>query len=211
MNQAFWTEERTAGSLLVTSLLVLVLALIIMIASGAARGFSTMVAGSLAEKAPYAAAFRPQILLFAVGWVVQLLGLALLTRLLARRGEEQLAVLAFTLIIFAAVIGFLYSTFRMSVELWAAQEAARTGGVPDFYEPLRAWISDSFRVAYRAHFVAMAGFGLAILRTDLLSAGVGWAAIGWSALWVVGALVGAGAPGIPFIMPAVIGLALLWS
>jgi hypothetical protein len=210
MNQEFWTDERVAGSLLVTSLLILVLALIIMIASGAMPGFSAMLQGSLAQVAPYAATFRLLILLFVIGWIVQLLGLGLLTRLLLRAGGEQLAILAFTLILVAAIISILYSTFRMSVELWAAQEAARIGTLPAFYEPLRAWISDFFRVASRMYHLAVAGYGLGILRTGLLVSWVGWAAIGWSLLWLLGGLVGVGAPAIPLIMPVIIGIALVW-
>src|SRR5690554_5339058 len=97
------SPNRLAGILLVTSLLVLILALIIMIVSGATPGFSAMLRGSLAQAAPYAATFRLLSLLFAVGWIVQLLGLGLLTRLLVRAGEEQLAIMAFTLVVVAAI------------------------------------------------------------------------------------------------------------
>lgn len=98
----------------------------------------------------------------------------------------------------------------MSVETWAAQEAARTGSVPEVYEPLELWVGDSFGVAYRLHLVAVAGFGWSILRAGLLTPWVGWVTIGWSFLWLVGSLAGVGAPGVLFIMPAVIGGALLW-
>ncbi|HEX6387148.1 MAG TPA: hypothetical protein VF177_20980 [Anaerolineae bacterium] len=209
MNQAFWTDRRIAGSLLVASLLILFLALIILIASGAAPAFPAIVQGRLAQVAPYAATFRLLILVFAVGWIVQLLGLALLTRLLVRAGGEQLAILAFTLILVATIMAILWSAFRMSVELWAAQEAARTGSVPELFEPLKAWTSSFFRVASRAHFLATAGFGLGILRTGLLARWVGWVAIGWSLLWLLGGLGGGVPPATPLIMPAVIGFALL--
>lgn len=207
--QAFWTDERAAGSLLVASLLVLVFALIILIASGAMPGFFAMLRGSLAQVAPYAPTFRLLILLFVLGWIVQLLGLGLLARLLARAGCEQLAVLAFTLVLVAVIMAVLYSTFRMNVELWAAQEAARRGSVPEVFEPLKAWTNSFFSVGYVVHFAAVAGFGWGILRSGLLEPWVGQVTVGWSLLWLLGSLVGVGAPGIPFIMPAVIGVALL--
>jgi hypothetical protein len=200
---------RLTGILLVVSLLILLLALILMIVSGATPGFSAMLRGSLAEVAPYADTFRLLSLLFAVGWIVQLLGLGLLTRLLVRAGDEQLAILAFILILMATLLAVLYTTFRMSVDLWAAAEAVRTATIPEVFEPLKAWTSDFFSVAYRAHLLAVAGFGWAILRTRLLAPAVGQAAIGWGVLWLVGGLVGVGVPAIPLIMPAVIGIALL--
>lgn len=209
MAQTYWTAERTAGSLLVASLIILLLAAIILIASGAMPGFSAMLQGSLAQVAPYAATFRLLILVFVVAWIVQLLGLVLLTRLLVRAGSEQLAIVAFTLILIAALMAILYSTFRMSVELWAAQEAARVGSVPAIFEPLRAWPRSIFTVAERAYFLATAGFGLGILRTRLLAPWVAWAAIGWSLLWLLAGLGGGVPPATPLIMPVVIGIALL--
>jgi hypothetical protein len=205
-----WTTEKAAGSVLVASLLVPLFALIILITSDALPAFSASLRGSLAEMAPYAATFRRLTLLWAVTWIVQLLGLGLLTHLLLRAGDEYLAIPAFLAILVAAILGILHATFHMSVETWAAQEAARTGSIPEIYEPLGAWVSDAFGVAYVAHLVAMTGFGWAILRARLLAPWVGWAAIGWSILWLAGYPLSIGAPGILFIMPAVIGVALLW-
>lgn len=209
MNQAFWTDRRIAGSLLVASLLILLLALVILIASGAAAAFPDIVQGRLAQVAPYVATFRLLILVFITSWIVQLLGLSLFTRLLMRAGAEQLAILAFALILIATIMAILYSAFRMSVELWVAQEAARIGSTPEVFEPLKDWTGSFFGVAERAYFLATAGFGLGILRTGLLARWVGWAAIGWSLLWLLGGLRGGVPPATPLIMPAVIGIALL--
>lgn len=201
--------NRVAGILLVASFLVLLLALIILIASGAFPAFSAGLRGSLAEKVPYSATFRLLNLFWTVGWIVQLLGFGLLARLLLRAGDESLAIPAIIAVFVAAILGVLHRTFHMSVETWAAEEAARAGSVPASYEPLRVWIGGAFRIAYVLHLLAVAGFGWGILRTGLLAPWVGQAAIGWSLVWVVSYLVGAGAPGILFIMPTVIGVALL--
>jgi hypothetical protein len=57
--------------------------------------------------------------------------------------------------------------------------------------------------------MALTGWG--ILRAGLLAPALGWAAIGWSVLWLVAFLLRlGGAPAVPFIMPAVIGVASLW-
>jgi hypothetical protein len=209
MSTLLRTEQRAAGGLLLGSLLILVLAAILMVVSGAIAGFRPIIQGSLAAVAPYVATFRLLITLFIIGWIIQLLGLRMFTRLMAKAGEDQLALVAFSLILVAVVLAILYSSFRMSVELWATQQAARVGALPTLYEPLRSWSSDIFRFAYRMHFVAMLMLGWGILRSRLLSPTLGWATIGWSGLCLIGALLGMGVPALPFLMPAAIGVALL--
>lgn len=209
MSVAFWTDERVAGGFLTISLVIAIVALIVMIASGALRGFAPMVGGELAQVAPYAGTFRSLILMFALSWLVQLLGLGLLTRLLVRAGSGQLAVLALMLAIVATVLAVLWTTFRMSVELWAAEEAASTGSIPELFAPMRAWIDAFFRLGYLGHLLAGAGFGWAIARTAVASPALGWVAVVWSLLWFVALGFGGGPPAIPLLMPAVIGIALL--
>lgn len=208
MNQAYWTEERVTGSLLVSGLLVGLLAVAIMIASGSAPGFAA-VGGSLELMAPYAGTFRLLNGMYTVAWVFLPLGFALLTRLLARAGQEQLALLAFTLILVTGITGVFHGAFHVGLTTWAAEEAGRTGSIPEIYQPLRDWADGVFRLGYVGSFVAMALIGWAILRSGLLAPALGWITIGWSFLCLVGWLVGVGAPAVPFLMPAVIGVALL--
>lgn len=209
MNQAFWTDDRVTGCLLVAGLLIGLLAVAIMIASGAAPGFAA-VGRALEAMGPYADTFRLLNGIYAAIWIVLLLGIALLARLLARAGEEQLALLVFTLALVTCGAGVLHGAFHVGLTTWAAEEAALTGNIPDIYHPLRAWADGAFRLGYAGSFVAMALIGWAILRTGLLAPALGWAAIGWSGLWLVAFLLRlGGAPAVPFIMPAVIGVALL--
>jgi hypothetical protein len=209
MNQAFWTDERVAGGLLVAGLLIGLLAVAIMVVSGAARGFAA-VGGALETMGPYADTFRLLNMMYAAIWIVLLLGVALLARLLARAGDEQLALLAFTLALVTCVAGVLHGAFHVGLTTWAAEEAARTGSIPDIYHPLRAWADGAFRLGYAGSFVAMILIGWGILHSGLLSPPLGWAAIGWSVFWLVASLLRlGGAPAVPFIMPAVLGVALL--
>jgi hypothetical protein len=207
----FWQQssEKAAGLLLVASLLIGLMAVPIMVVSGALPGFAAALQRALTDLAPHAGTFRLLNLLYTLAGIVQLLGFALLARRLAHAGAEAPATLAFTLIAVASILGVLHGTFNMSVMTWAAEVAARTGSAPEGYEVLRVWVSSAFRVGYRAHLLAAAGFGWAIVRTRLLPPPLGWAAIGWSLLWALGSLAGVGAPGLLFIMPAVIGTALL--
>lgn len=211
MNQVFWTEKRVTGSFLVAGLLIGLLAVLIMIASGAAPGFAA-VGGALEAMAPYADTFRMLNGMYAIAWVFLLLGFALLARLLARVGEEQLALMAFTLTLVTGITGVLHGAFHVGLTTWAAEEAARTGSIPEIYHPLRAWADGVFRLGYAGSFVAMILIGWGILRTGLLPHTLGWVAIGWSALWLIAFLLRAGgAPAVPFLMPAVVGVALLWQ
>lgn len=209
MNSTYWTESRVAGGFLASSFLLLVTALIIMLVSGAAAGFRPMIGGALAEVAPYADMFRLLILLFIISWIVHLVGLGLFSRLLAHAGQGQLVAVAFILILVTVVTAIFSYSFRMTFELWAAREMARTGSLPALYEPLRAWSGSAFRIGYRLHLIAMIVIGWAILRSGILTAPLAWAAIVWSALWLMAAFLGAGAPAIPLLMPAVIGIALM--
>jgi hypothetical protein len=206
---AHWTTERVMGGLLLGSLLIGLIAVPILVASGALPGFSAALRDSLANLAPHAGTFRLLNLLYTLAWIVQLLGFALLARRLAHAGAETLATLSFTLLLIATIMGIAHGTFHMGVQTWAAEVVARTGSAPEGYEALRIWVSSVFRLGYRAHLLAVAGLGWAILRTRLLPPALGWAVIGMSLLWAVGTLAGVGAPGLVFIIPAVIGIALL--
>jgi len=210
LSRSLQDPNRIAGILLVSSFLVPLLALVILVISGAFPSFSAGLQGSLAEKAPFGDTFRLLNLLWTVGWILQVMGFGMLTRLLLDRGDVSLAIPAFIAMLIAAILGVLHGTFHMSVETWAAQETARTGSIPQVYEPLSAWVGVSFRIAYILHLLAVIIYGWAILRTELLAHWVGWLSIGWSMLWILGYLVGAGVPGILFIVPAVLGAALLW-
>jgi hypothetical protein len=157
-------NERVTGSLLVAGLLIGLLAIVIMIASGASSGFAA-VGGALELMAPYVATFRLLNGMYAVAWIALLLGFALLARLLARAGDEQLALLVFTLAVITSVTGVLHGTFHVGLTTWAAEEAARTGSIPEIYQPLRAWAGGAFRLGYAGSFIAMALAGWGILCT----------------------------------------------
>jgi len=208
VNQAFWTDRRVTGSFLVAGLLIGLLAVVIMIASGAAPGFAS-IGGALERMAPYADTFRLLNGIYSATWIFLLLGFALLARLLTRTGEEQLALLVFSLAVITGVTGVLHGAFHVGLTTWAAEEAGQTGSIPEIYQPLRAWADGAFRLGYAGSFVAMALTGWGILRSGLIAPTLGWTAIGWSTLCFAGLLVGVGAPAVPFIMPAVIGVALL--
>ncbi len=200
---------RMAGLLLITGFLLPLLALFIMVGSGGFQAYSAGLQGSIVEMAAVANVFRLTNLLYAVSWIVSLIGFGLLTNLLLKTSDTPETIPAMIAILVASILGFLHGTFHMSVETWAAEEAARTGSIPAIYDALETWVSSFFRVGYVVHLLGTAVFGWSILRTKLLPSWIGRIVAGWSLLWLLGYIVGIGAPGILFFMPALIGIGLL--
>ncbi|MDX1616631.1 MAG: hypothetical protein R3300_20150 [Candidatus Promineifilaceae bacterium] len=203
------TEERIAGGMLIAPVLFGLMALVIGIVSGAAAGYGPAVQEDLKTMAEYAGTIYASNLLFVIIWVVHLLGVALLARLLYRAGAEQLAILTYTLFLFAVVSVVAKFTFDMVLELWAAQQVAQGASVPALYEPLSTWTSSLARLGYIIHIAAMLLIGWALLRTRVVNAALAWTALGWSGLWLAVGLFGLGVPAVPLLMPAAIGVALL--
>lgn len=201
---------RTAGIVLLTGFILYLAALMTIIINGVFPAFSAMLQGSLQPLASYTAVFRQVHLFYALGWIVQFLGFGLLTRLLLDAGEDQVVILAFLAMSVATVFGLLEATFHMSVTIWAAQEAARTGTTPAFYPVLQQWI-DRMQLIYAIlSLFSLAGFGWALLRTNLLPMWVEMASLVWgSGLLLVLLIRGIEIPAEIFIFPPVIGLTLL--
>jgi hypothetical protein len=211
MRDVYWTGERVAGALLASSFLLMLTALLIMLMSGAITGFGPMISGDIGRAATYTNTFQWLILLFIFAWVLQSVGLGLFAHLMARAGESEIAIATFIIVLIATITAVINFGFRMTIELWAAGELAVGRALPPLYQPLRTWTSDLFHLGYVMHPVAMVGMGWGILRSGILERWVGWAAIGWSGLTLLGALAGAGAPAVPLLMPAAIGVVLLWA
>lgn len=211
MNEGLWSTEKAAGAVLTASTLILVAALVLLVARRALPTVFALLEGSLEEVAQHVSTFRSVNLMYGAGWILQLLGFGMLTIRLREVGDGTISSLALILLGFAAVLGALEATFHMSVTTWAAQEAARTSNVPSFYEPLRHWVNDSIQLIYAAlGLLALAGYGWALIRSELVPLWIGWASIGWGLVWtVVLVMTGATIPAVLFIMPPAIGIALL--
>lgn len=141
--------------------------------------------------------------------LLQLAGFGILTVMLRDAGEGILSTLSFGILIFASVVMVIRPTFEGTVTVWAAQEWATNGALPDLYQPLLDWVGSVFAIAYLSLLVAMAGFGWGILRADLLAPWVGWVSIGWSAVWIVSYVFGVGLPAIIVLYPLIYGIGLL--
>lgn len=211
MSEGLWSAQRIAGASLTASTLTLVAALALLIGRKATPAIFALLEGSLAEVSDHASTFRSVNFMYAVGWILQLLGFGMLTIRLGEAGERTMSSLALISLGVAAVFGALEATFHMSVTTWAAQEAARSSNAPSFYEPLRHWLNVSIQVIYTGlGLLALAGYGWALIQTQLVPLWIGWATVGWSLLWIVALLMGLGTiPAVLFVMSPVIGIALL--
>ncbi|MFQ5923557.1 MAG: hypothetical protein ACE5M4_12010, partial [Anaerolineales bacterium] len=203
MNEGLWSTERIAGAALTVSTLILVAAFALLVARRALPAVFALLEGSLEEVAQHVSTFRSVNLMYGAGWILQLLGFGMLTIRLREIGDGTISSLALILLGFAAMLGALEATFHMSVTTWAAQEAARTSNVPSFYEPLRHWVNVSIQQIYTVlGLLALAGYGWALIQTELVPLWVGWASMGWGLVWIVALLMTRGTiPAVLFIMP----------
>ncbi len=205
----FFTTPRTAGALLLLSLVVILGAVALIAAQGRLGGMAAAFRGVGPETGD-ASGLRT-IARFAVPYLMaQLAGFALLTLLLHQAGDRGLAIIALTLFIFTATFAAVEGSFQGSVTVWAAEEAARTGAVPAFYEPLRRWLNHDVQLGYMSfQLTALLLFSLAALRTGLLAPWIGWAALAWSLLSFPLYYLVIGAPLIVIITPLLLGVGLL--
>jgi len=211
MSEAFWSTTRVAGMLLLFSALIPIGGSIILVVATGYRPVIGATFQDLERLAGEVTAHRWALSFWVVGYIAALSGFGMLTGLLQESSSRAIPSIA--LIGIAIVFAFvaLEATFHMSVTTWVAEKTIRDSAVPSFYEPLRLWISMSIQPIYVVlGLLAIAGYGWAFLQTELVPDLVGWASIGWCALWmVVLVLLRVTIPGTLLIMSLVIGIALL--
>jgi hypothetical protein len=211
MQLTFFSPRRTAGSFLVGSLALLLAAAAYMFISGAYVGFPSMIQDHAAEATQYATDFRLLIGMFVVSWITQLIGVSLLCRLLINAGEEQLAIVAFLImLVAAATAGFAY-TFHMTVVLLVAAQLAQGEMLPAIYSPLLEWTRAAFGLGYYLYPLGVIGMGWGGFRSRVLGPKTALVAIALGTLTILGGMVDVGAPAVPLLAPIAIGVSLLWD
>jgi hypothetical protein len=120
---------------------------------------------------------------------------------------SQVGLVTFT---FGAVLWVINLAFRLSIDPWAAQEAAKTEVIPAFYVPLTRWTGVLFVIYTVLAFSALAAYGAAVLSTPVLPPWVGWISMVYSlaGLGLFG-ITGDSYPFLHHLMPLVIGILLL--
>lgn len=148
---------------------------------------------------------------FLGGAILTLLAFAALTAAFRSAGERPLSELALFSYLLGAVFWVMHLAFRLTTTLAAARETVATGVVPAYFNaaPLAAFFGVLFGVYWVLAYLAIAAYGVAVLRTQVLPAWLGWAAILGAFLL---ALTGVGGDALPLlihVIPFVMGVVLL--
>ena len=210
MIKSYWTTGHISGTLLIFGFLIVVAQFIVVLAQGNFDGVSAAWEGveGIGEKATVLrdieALRTPQVILLFLGFGV-------LTLHLNGAGDRALSFLAFNLYIVFLMLAAIENTFHSEVTAWAGEEWARTGTVPDFFEPLREWVNGAVQLQYVTFVNAsMAVYGWAFLRTKILPRWIGWTTLIWSSAWLIVAVVTQDTlPATFLVLPLLFGVALL--
>jgi hypothetical protein len=211
-------ERMVAGALLVAGSLLSFVAIVFIVGIVDPTGRS-IVSMTAEARLPLIAANAGR---WELGWafgiagiVVTVLGLAMLEAVLRSTGDRILGRLGLIAFLFGAVLTVVGRASEVSVTIWAARETSAGAPIPTLLAPVVDW-SNTLTAIYTAlAFAALVAFGGSILRTGLLSRGVGWAAVAWGVGWglvFVVAWIAVGGfdyPVLHHVMPLVIGVALL--
>lgn len=182
MTTEWLNMSRTAGLLLLISLLIITGAVALIAVQGRLAGMAAAFQG-VGPNSQDASGLRT-IARFAIPFTMTLLaGFALFTLLLQQAGDRGFAFVAMVFLVFWAVLSAVEGSFQASVTVWAAEEASRTGVTPDMFEALRRWINADLQPANMVFaLVAMVLFSWSALRTGVLPSWIGWTALAWSLL-----------------------------
>src|SRR5262249_20518538 len=104
---------------------------------------------------------------FAVGVVLTLVGLIVLGVALRAAGDRVWSELGQAAFLLRSAVWLGSIAFRATVTIAAAQETASSGVVPGWFEPMRTWSGALFAVYMVLAYLAIAGYGKALLDTGL--------------------------------------------
>jgi hypothetical protein len=142
--------------------------------------------------------------------VVLVAGLTMLTTILEGIGERILSRLGLVGLLLAIILWVVFSAFRATVTIGAAQETITTGTVPPYYEPLARWGFALFYVYALSGFLALVAYGCSLLQSGLLPAWVGWGTILFSIVTLALLMItGDTLPAFHYLPPLLIGILLL--
>lgn len=154
-----------------------------------------------------------------VGWILAALAYVMLAVILRSAGDQIVSTLAVVLFLIAIVSAIGYWALALPITLLAAEEAARTSVVPEYYERHQLGAESLMEIYVFLGLLATAGFGWALLQTGILPSWVGWVTLGWGLFFggislkmAVARSVRAdlnAVPLLPMVMQLVIGLSLL--
>lgn len=175
--------------------------------------FTLPVREHLLAVAANAVAWRWANIFMGAAAVILLAGLTMLTTILEGASERILSRLGLGGFLLVAVLWVIFSAFRATVTVRAAQEmsaTATTGAVPAYYEPLAQWGFALFYVYAVVGCLALAAYGGSLLQVALLPAWIGWATIAFSIVVLIQLLItGDTLPAFHYLPPLLVGIFLM--
>jgi hypothetical protein len=202
----FFTTPRIAGILLLLSLLLPLVGLGVIVLQGKLAGMGAAFRG---VGPPIRDASGTRIGAgFALPALIALLaGFTLVAMLSHQAGDRGFALVAMTFLVFGAVLAAIETSFHASVTVWAV---LYWRSVPELYDQLRRWVNGSLQITYMSFLLtSMLLFSWSALRTRLLPAWIGWAALALSLLSFWHYFLVLDAPAVVFVTPLLIGVGLL--
>jgi hypothetical protein len=154
-----------------------------------------------------------------LGWIVAALAYVMLSAILREAGDLIVSTLASVLFLIGIVAAIGFWAFSVPATILAAEEAARTTIVPEYYERSQLGAESLMEVYIILGLLSTAGFGWALLETNILPSWVAWVTLGWGLFFAGISMKMAGArpvratpngiPLLPMVMQLVIGVSLL--
>ncbi len=211
LHRTFWTERRFTGmTLLLGAVLFLAGASMPVTNSKGNIIYSLPPREYLLVVSAHSMLWQWASILFISGTIVTILGLVLLATQLRDAGDRAFSSLGLLAFVFGAVLWIIDVAFRLSIDLWAAQEMARTAAMPDYYVPLTRWTQTLFTIHTILLFSALAAYGGALLTTRVLPHWVGWLAVAYGIIGVaIFSFTADFPPAIHYLLPLVMGILLL--
>jgi hypothetical protein len=205
-------EQQVAGVLLILAFISFAIGatLPLMGARGNFSIYTLPVRAYLLAIAKNVVVWRWANIFMGAAGVVLIAGLTMLTTILEGAGERLLSRLGLAGLLLAVILWVVFSAFRATVTIGAAQETVTTGTIPPYYEPLAHWVSTLFYVYALAGFLALAAYGGSLLQAGLLPAWVAWGTILFSTATLALLLItGDTLPAFHYLPPLLIGILLL--
>ena len=207
-----FTEMRLGGAALLAAVAAVVIGFGVIAARGQIRGVGAGFMG-VEGIGRDAAALTTMMKALAAFGIFQLIGFGVLASELSNAGERTLGLVSFGLWVFASSAAVIRGVSEGTLTVWAGEQWAKTGSVPEVYEPLNAFAQNSFGwFAEVPWAVAAAGFGWAVIRSGVLPVWIGYVVVGWSVFWLLFPLVFRfDLPAFLLLYPVLIGFGMLLS
>ena len=145
---------------------------------------------------------------FVIGVVLTMLGFVAFAGARNRAGSgSTLTDLTATLYVVGGVFWLVSVAFRVTVQVWAANEVIATDAIPTTYEAWHRFSGVMFMLYMGMAYLACAGLGWDVLRTGMVARWAGWFAIAFGLS--AGAVVGRNVPMMVHIPLLIIAVLLL--